>query len=206
MKDYEQLSREHFNKQSKYYDEKDTVYYSKEGKISCKDIKKYLENYDFKNLLDVGTGTGYLIELLSKNKNAKFFGIDISDGMIEIAKNKKIPSSTFIVGSANRLPFDDNTFDVVVCSQSFHHYPYPYDAMSEAYRVLKYGGIYIISDTGVGGIWAWIDNNIIFPLLKSGDCYVTDKNGIAKMMEYSKFSVIDKYNIKRFIYTVVGKK
>ena len=102
MKDYEDLSRKHFNKQAKVYDETDTTYYSKEGKISCKDIASYLKNNEFKNLLDVGCGTGYLIEILSKEKEADYHGLDLSEEMIKVAKSKDIPNSTFIRGTDNR--------------------------------------------------------------------------------------------------------
>lgn len=206
MKDYEDLSRKHFNKQAKVYDETDTTYYSKEGKISCKDIASYLKNNEFKNLLDVGCGTGYLIEILSKEKEADYHGLDLSEEMIKVAKSKDIPNSTFIRGTADNLPYKDNTFDIVCCSQSFHHYPYQEKAIKEANRVLKPNGLYILSDTGVGGILAWFDNHIIFPLLNSGDYKTTDKEGIAKMMEKENFTVIEKKQIKRFLYTVVGKK
>lgn len=194
MKDYEKLSKNHFNKQAKVYDKKDSTYYSKEGKISCRDIANYLKNNNFKNLLDIGTGTGYLIEILSKEKKAQYYGLDISEEMIKVAKSKKIPNSTFIVGTANNLPYKNNTFDIVTCSQSFHHYPYQEKAMQEAYRVLKPNGLYIISDTGVGGFLAWFDNKILFPLMNSGDYKTTNKDGIAKMMEKEHFKVIEKKN------------
>ncbi|MCZ9966165.1 class I SAM-dependent methyltransferase [Brachyspira hyodysenteriae] len=98
-------------------------------------------------------------------------------------------------------------FDIVTCIQSFHHYPmYPDEAMKEVYRVLKKGGIYILSDTGVGGIAAWIDNNILFKVMKSGDCRTENKEGISKRMLKNGFDVIDKREIKGFIYSVVGKK
>ena len=42
MKDYEALSKAHFDRQAAQYDERDTFYYSKEGKISCRDIEERL--------------------------------------------------------------------------------------------------------------------------------------------------------------------
>ena len=54
MKDYERLSKEHFNKQAGIYDEKNTVYYSKFGKISCNYVSEYLKNIDYNKLLDIG--------------------------------------------------------------------------------------------------------------------------------------------------------
>ncbi|KLI36629.1 methyltransferase type 11 [Brachyspira hyodysenteriae] len=207
MKDYEKLSKEHFNKQASIYDEKDTIYYSKYGKISCNYVSEYLKNIDYNKLLDIGSGTGYLINMLKKYKaSAEFYGLDLSEEMINISKSKNIKDAEFILGSANKLPFNDNTFDIVTCIQSFHHYPYPDEAMKEVYRVLKKGGIYILSDTGVGGIAAWIDNNILFKIMKSGDCRTENKEGISKRMLKNGFDVIDKKQIKGFIYSVVGKK
>ncbi|MCZ9955677.1 class I SAM-dependent methyltransferase [Brachyspira hyodysenteriae] len=207
MKDYEKLSKEHFNKQASIYDEKDTIYYSKYGKISCNYMSEYLKNIDYNKLLDIGCGTGYLINMLKKYKaTAEFYGLDLSEEMINISKSKNIKDAEFILGSANKLPFNDNTFDIVTCIQSFHHYPYPDEAMKEVYRVLKKGGIYILSDTGVGGIAAWIDNNILFKIMKSGDCRTENKEGISKRMLKNGFDVIDKKQIKGFIYSVVGKK
>ncbi|KLI24303.1 methyltransferase type 11 [Brachyspira hyodysenteriae] len=207
MKDYEKLSKEHFNKQASIYDEKDTIYYSKYGKINCNYVSEYLKNIDYNKLLDIGCGTGYLINMLKKYKaTAEFYGLDLSEEMINISKSKNIKDAEFILGSANKLPFNDNTFDIVTCIQSFHHYPYPDEAMKEVYRVLKKGGIYILSDTGVGGIAAWIDNNILFKVMKSGDCRTENKEGISKRMLKNGFDVIDKKQIKGFIYSVVGKK
>ncbi|TVL64675.1 class I SAM-dependent methyltransferase [Brachyspira hyodysenteriae] len=193
MKDYEKLSKEHFNKQASIYDEKDTIYYSKYGKISCNYVSEYLKNIDYNKLLDIGCGTGYLINMLKKYKaTAEFYGLDLSEEMINISKSKNIKDAEFILGSANKLPFNDNTFDIVTCIQSFHHYPYPDEAMKEVYRVLIKGGIYILSDTGVGGIAAWIDNNILFKIMKSGDCRTENKEGISKRMLKNGFDVIDK--------------
>ena len=123
-----------------------------------------------------------------------------------VAEKKQIPGTVYAEGSSERLPYADESFDVVTCSQSFHHYPHPEKAMAEAFRVLKAGGLYILSDTGVGGFGAWIDNHILFKLARSGDCRTTDRKGIAKMMAQTGFTVTDSRQVKGFIYTVTGKK
>ncbi|MCZ9966166.1 methyltransferase domain-containing protein [Brachyspira hyodysenteriae] len=108
MKDYEKLSKEHFNKQASIYDEKDTIYYSKYGKISCNYVSEYSKNIDYNKLLDIGSGTGYLINMLKKYKaTAEFYGLDLSEEMINISKSKNIKDAEFILGSANKLPFND---------------------------------------------------------------------------------------------------
>ena len=206
MKDFKALSRKHFDRQAAKYGQRDTYYYSQNGKISCRDIAQQLQGVPYKALLDVGCGTGFLIDMLAEQKSASYCGLDLSDEMIRVAREKAIPGAEFIVGSADKLPYPDEAFDIVACSQSFHHYPYPEKAMREAKRVLKRGGLYILSDTGIGGIGAWIDNHILFKLMKSGDCHTANRKGIERMMESAGFTVTDSRQIKGMIYTVTGKK
>ncbi|MCR4884558.1 MAG: class I SAM-dependent methyltransferase [Clostridiales bacterium] len=206
MKDYEALSKKHFDGQAAEYDRKDTYYYSRNGKISCRDIADLLKAVPYGSLLDVGCRTGFLLELLSAQKAARYCGLDLSPEMIKMAEKKRIPGAEFMVGSAESLPFANEGFDVITCSQSFHHYPHPEKAMSEAWRALKPGGLYILSDTGIGGLGAWIDNHILFKLATSGDCHTTNRKGIAKMMEQAGFTVVASRQIKGTIYTVTGKK
>ncbi|MDR1421664.1 MAG: class I SAM-dependent methyltransferase [Coriobacteriales bacterium] len=206
MKDIENLSKEHFNKQAAIYDETDTMYYSKMPKVSCRHTAEYLRDFKYESLLDVGCGTGYLLELLIGQKPADYHGLDLSDEMLRVAGEKNIPNSTFVLGTADKLPYEDGSFDVVTCIQSFHHYPYPDNAMKEALRVLKPDGIYLLSDTGMGGIGGWIENHLILPRLKSGDCRVEGMNGIAKMMIRNGFQVIDTKKLTGLVYTVIGKK
>jgi len=78
--------------------------------------------------------------------------------------------------------------------------------MLEAKRVLKPGGLYILFDPGIGGISVWIDNHILFKLVKSGDCHTKNRKGIEKMMEAAGFTVTDSRQIKGMLYTVTGKK
>ena len=206
MKDYEALSKKHFDGQAAEYDQRDTYYYSQNGKISCRDIAAQIKGISYESLLDVGCGTGFLIDILANLRAARYCGVDLSDEMIRVAKGKRIHGAEFTVGSADKLPYPDGSFDIVTCSQSFHHYPYPEKAMREARRVLKPGGLYILSDTGIGGIGAWIDNHVLFKLMKSGDCHTTNRRGIEKLMAGAGFTIADSQQIKGMIYTVTGKK
>ena len=206
MKDFETLSRKHFDRQAAEYDQRDTYYYSQNGKISCRDIAQQIRTVPYEALLDVGCGTGFLLDLLVAQKAARYSGLDLSEEMIRVAKGKAIPGAEFVAGSADKLPYPDESFDIVTCSQSFHHYPYPEKAMREAWRVLKNGGLYILSDTGIGGVGAWIDNHILFKLATSGDCHTTNRKGIERMMENVGFTITDSRQIRGMIYTVTGKK
>ena len=206
MRDYEALSRAHFNRRAAAYDATDTAFYSKYGKISCADAASYLKAMDYEALLDVGCGTGYLLQLLAKQRPARYAGIDLAEEMVKVAQGKGIPGAQIRQGSAERLPYPDSSFDVVACIQSFHHYPHPERAMAEARRVLRPGGLYLLSDTGMGGLGGWIYNHVLFPLMKSGDCHTDNRQGIARMMERCGFRAVQQRQLQGCIYTVVGQK
>jgi ubiquinone/menaquinone biosynthesis C-methylase UbiE len=95
------------------------------------------------SILDVRTGPGHLpIEITKRSPKVKITGIDLTEKMIEIAK-KKAENAGFIgrvyfeVGDGNKLRYEDNTFDLVVSSGSFHHWKNPVRVLNECYRVLK---------------------------------------------------------------------
>ena len=206
MRDFEKMSREHFDRQAKEYDKKVRVNYSKFPRISCRDVARRLKNHNFERLLDIGCGTGYLIKLLQNRKNAEYYGLDLSTEMIEIAKAKFDDNVYLIEGSADELPYPYEVFDVACCVQSFHHYPYPDKAMQEANRVLKKGGLYILSDTGCSGIAKYFDNFIFRHFMKSGDYAAYSRKDIEKMMIKNGFSIVASEKVRGFIYTVVGRK
>lgn len=206
MKDYIELSKKHFDNQAKIYDETNTAYYSKYPKISCKDVAQKLKNKQYQSLLDIGCGTGYLIDLLHMQKNALYCGLDLSPEMLKMAK-KKLPESVFLTeGSSDSLPYEDNSFDIVTCIQSFHHYPNPEKAMAEAYRVLKNGGLYILSDTGYGGIPKWLYNQFILKAVNTGDYAVYSMKDIENLMIKSGFNIEESQKIDKFVYTVIAVK
>jgi ubiquinone/menaquinone biosynthesis C-methylase UbiE len=91
-------------------------------------------------ILDNGCGIGNLVELLPKND---IIGLDISKGMLTKAKERM---NTLVNGDSQRLPFKDETFDVIVCRSLLHHLPNPKEGVSEMYRALKKSGEVIISE------------------------------------------------------------
>jgi SAM-dependent methyltransferase len=54
------------------------------------------------------------------------------------------------------LPFRPASFDAVVCSNSFHHYPRQDEVLREMRRVLKPGGIACVVDGSIDGLFGWI--------------------------------------------------
>ena len=97
--------------------------------------------------MDAGCGTWPILELLTKEFQDKHFvWIDLTPKMIEVAKKKNLKNTEFIVWDCEDLPFDENSFDIVICSQSFHHYPNPQKFFDSVAKVLRPGWKLILRD------------------------------------------------------------
>ena len=162
-------------------------------------------------LLEVPVGTGVLtMPVYRELPDADITCLDYSENMMASAQKKAkavgIRNITFMQGDVGALPFADGSFDIVLSLNGFHAFPDKEAAYRETFRVLKPGGLYILSDTGIGGVGGWIDNHILFRLARSGDCHTTNRHGIARMMEQAGFTVTESRQIQGMIYTVTGKK
>ena len=126
------------------------------------DILEEIEKEPFTDLLDAGCGTAPMLSLLTARfPNARFTGIDITPKMIEVANAKHLPNTTFFCGDCENLPFDADSFDVIICSQSFHHYPNPDDFLKSVQRCLRKNGRLILRDMTVGNsLLHWFVNTI----------------------------------------------
>ena len=112
-------------------------------------------------VLDIGCGNGRLYQLFGQKargreqKGIEFVGIDISDKLIEIAKNQ-YPKCTFVVGDMRKLPFEDLFFDVTYSLVAFHHLPDRESqliALKEMKRVTKPGGNIILLNWNAYSDW-----------------------------------------------------
>ncbi len=90
--------------------------------------------------LDVGGSTGVIDHRLAQALG-HVVGIDIDEKAIDFASNN-FPRDNleFQVGDAMKLAFDDNSFDIVVCSHVYEHVPDAERLMAEIHRVLRPGG------------------------------------------------------------------
>ena len=99
--------------------------------------------------LDVGCGSGAAVRAAAAAGARRAVGVDLSPVMIEQAKAlAEGAASEFVVGDAEALPFLDASFDALLCSSSFHHYPEPARALGEMARVLVPGGRLALADRG----------------------------------------------------------
>lgn len=96
--------------------------------------------------LDVGTGTGLVAHLVAaKVSPGAVIGIDLSDRMLSIAREKQGKHTQFLGMAAERLVFRPDTFDLVTMGEALAYMGDPGDALSEAHRVLKTGGRVAVS-------------------------------------------------------------
>ena len=118
-----------------------------------------LSHIPFQSALDLGCGTGEMLKLI-----------------LQLPEQVKL-----LLGDSEALPFPDNTFDVVYCNDSFHHYPAPMNVLREVHRVLKPGGTFLMGDC-----WQPLVGRIIMNFYmrhsKEGDVKIYSEAEIVSML------------------------
>lgn len=107
-------------------------------------------------VLDVGTGPGFLAQSIAESVGSlgSVCGVDISEYLLSVAhsENKNKPYIEFVYGNAADLPYPDEDFDTVVCTQVLEYVPDADAALLEFHRVLRKGGKLALLDTDWGSI------------------------------------------------------
>jgi ubiquinone/menaquinone biosynthesis C-methylase UbiE len=92
-------------------------------------------------VLDVGTGTGLVANLLAPRVNPGLvIGIDLSENMLSIARAHKAKNVQFVGMAAEHLVFRPDTFDLVTMGEALAYLANPTSALAEAHRILRPGG------------------------------------------------------------------
>jgi len=121
-----------------------------------------LVNENTKKILDVGCASGWFLHMLSKKfPNAKCVGIDSYKDAIMYGK-KKYKNLTLVDADGHKIPFSDESFDLVICTEMLEHVLDPNKVIQEIKRVLKPDGLAVIEmDSGnmlFRLIWYWWTN------------------------------------------------
>lgn len=182
--EYKQLSIKEFTEAAKRYEGDHAGLYEM-CKKDYPDILEELEKESFIDLLDAGCGPAPMISLLSeKYPDRHYTGLDLTPAMIEEAKKKNIPNAVFVVGDCENFPFEENSFDAIICSMSFHHYPNPQAFFNSVKRCLPPKGRLILRDvTSDNKPLVWLMNKIEMPLANlcgHGDVQVPTRDLVYK--------------------------
>lgn len=174
--DAKEKTKQHFDDIAHEYNNSDDLKFIKElYDVLVNEIQKVESG----KILDVGCGNGNLFTILPDGKY-ELFGIDFSEKMIIEAKEKCGDKASFLVGDAEKLPFDDNSFDIIVCNASFHHYINPDIVLMEMQRVLKDGGKLLIGDPYMPTLVRPVIN-IITKFSDEGDYHFYGENEMKKI-------------------------
>jgi ubiquinone/menaquinone biosynthesis C-methylase UbiE len=99
------------------------------------------------SLLDVGCGTGRLLERALEGRGAgRGCGVDATAEMLGVARRRLGGRAALVAAEAGALPFADRAFDAVTSSSALHYVADPARACAEMARVLRPGGTLVITD------------------------------------------------------------
>lgn len=117
--------------------------------IKIHNTKKIVEDLTYSNCLDIGCASGFMLSEISKHKpKIKYFGVDSYSKAIKFAQ-KNYPNINFRTARAEKLPFKDNFFDLIICYETIEHVEKPLTTLREMRRVLnKNGRLIVAMDSG----------------------------------------------------------
>jgi ubiquinone/menaquinone biosynthesis C-methylase UbiE len=100
-------------------------------------------------ILDLACGTGELERRVARaQSDAEIVGVDLAGSMVARARTKvgERPNIRIEVADVHNLPFSSDSFDAVVCANTFHYFTRPEIVLREAARVLRPGGRFVVLD------------------------------------------------------------
>lgn len=151
MENINQKIQEYWTERSQSYSEMILEeLYGKDAKIWEELIYQHIERNKNLRILDVGTGPGLFASLMGKNPHFEVFAVDSSEGMLSKAfKNAENFGSKVVFkwADAHEIPFDNESFDVIMMRNVTWALPQPQKAYEEWKRLLKKGGKLIIFDS-----------------------------------------------------------
>ncbi len=160
LAEHEKANEQKWNRRSEFFDNKRFDYF----RWMQKQVLSLICFQTGTSFLDLGCGTGWAVCYVAGllNGQGQFTGIDISQGMIERARENAsgLENVNFHIASVEQLPIEDETIDHIICTNSFHHYLLPDKALAEVHRVLKNKGqVYILDVTSDDFFTNWMDQS-----------------------------------------------
>ena len=164
---------------------------------------KLVDIQDGWTMLDIGCGGGFTIRrLLKRSQDAKVYGIDISEE--SVAKAKKVNAEVLdkqvfvTLGSAEKLPYEDEKFDLVTAVETVYFWPHLPDCLKEVRRVLKQGGKFAILVEVVDSDSKWTN------VVEGMTAYSPED--LKKLLDEAGFTQTEIHRKKPTYATIIGVK
>jgi len=154
-------------------------------------------------MLDIGCGGGATLKrLMKRSKDSQVYGIDISQESVEKARKvnaKWLDKCLFVSqGSAEKLPYEDEKFDLVTAVETVYFWPNLPNCLQEVIRVIKPGGKFAILVEVIDSNSKWTD------LCEGMTAYSPDL--LKKMLDEAGFSKTEIHRKKPSNATIIGVK
>lgn len=182
MNKYEMRSKISYDKKAENYDS------TFDGKFTIKFKKIMCETVCINNnniVVDIACGNGRLLHMLAEKIDFHGYGVDISDKMIEQARNLN-KNMEFYVAGCEGLPFESEKVDVMTVCAAYHHFPNVEKFAEEAKRVIKKDGMLYIAEVYVPAFLRVIFNPFV-KFSKAGDVKFYSPNEIVSLFEKNGF-------------------
>ena len=175
-------SRDYFDRLASHYDRH---YYGRHGRDQYQRVAAAAKGWEFSSVLDVGCGTGALLARL-EGPHVKAAGADLSPQMIAEARKRLGKTADLRVADSETLPWEAGSFDLVVTTDSLHHWPNPLRAFTEMHRVLKKGGHVVVADVTAPALIRHLSNWFV-QYGKEGDVKVYSAAELEVMLREAGF-------------------
>lgn len=142
-------------------------------------------------IVDVGCGPGIFLNE-ARSHGFEVIGVDVSREVAGLAKKRyKVPVR---VGEFENINFNENSFDVVACFQTFEHMLEPMEFLSSVYRALKPGAWIVLTTPNRDSLWKIFMRNRWFSYQHMEHLYFWGKRSLLKAFSEAGFREVSLFN------------
>ena len=180
------------------YAEPDSFFYRLKRKLTysniLRNVKKHIENLDSVNVLEIGTGSGFLVSFLEDiYPNVSIYGLEYDERLVDLTKSK-IKKATIFQGNAEKFELNKK-FRLIVSLQVIEHLYNPENMLECVYNHLEEGGVFIFTTPNLGCLsdrvlkekWHGYRSDHVSLKIKSDWDFFVEKRGFFKLYSGSTF-------------------
>jgi ubiquinone/menaquinone biosynthesis C-methylase UbiE len=151
-----------------------------------------LPEQPFDRELDLGCGTGQLLQLLAGRPGIKtLLGIDRVPEMLQVAQQRLGQRATILQGDAGQLPCEDACFELVTTTNALHYFPDVDAALCEIRRVMSQNGHLLITDWCRDYYWMRL-LNLVLPWSRHAHVHTLSLDELEQCLNRAGFSITRK--------------